>query len=321
MVGQSSPAAVVRFSAEVDPAARSALVEALNDAQIPASTGWELEYRSPQQEPDRVLALINHLRELSQTGAVAAGAAVRRWLRSVSAPKERVFAEMTDTRTGKTARISAGDTDLAFRLLRDWMNTPGGDAPATWNGLRWSQEPATPDAAPGPAVPEVFVSYAHDSEEHKDNVLRLCRLLAECGVATRMDRWSLDMRRDWQDWATREITTADYVIIVASPRCRLVGDGRNDPDTNRGLQAEMRLLRELYHSDYPQWSKKMLPVVLPGYSIEDIPLFLQPHTADRFHIDSYTPEGAEALLRLLHRRPPFTRPEVKPPPDLPPQAD
>jgi hypothetical protein len=26
-------------------------------------------------------------------------------------------------------------------------------------------------------------------------------------------------------------------------------------------------------------------------------------------------------LRLLNRRPPFTRPEVKPPADLPPEAD
>ncbi|GAA2280216.1 hypothetical protein GCM10010402_41210 [Actinomadura luteofluorescens] len=316
MSEESHVTAVVRFSDEVEGTARSSLIDSLEAADLPASTGWDLEYRSPEETPDRTLALISYIADTARAKLAAASSVLRGWLRTVSAPGDRVFAELVHSPSGKTVRIRASDTDLAFHLLDAYMKAPGGSAPAVWTGLEWREESprSEPECAPSP--PEVFVSYAHDSDEHKQNVLRFCHLLAECGVVPRMDRWFLDSRRDWQDWATQEITTADFVVIVASPRCRIVGDGKNDPVDNRGLQSEMRLLRELYHRDHPLWSRKMLPVVLPGYSVDDIPIFLQPYTADHFLITSYAPEGAEDLLRLIHGRPPYTKPETGPPPGL-----
>jgi len=37
----------------------------------------------------------------------------------------------------------------------------------------------------------------------------------------------------------REIQAADFVIVVASPRYRAVGDGTAPGDANRGVQAEI----------------------------------------------------------------------------------
>jgi hypothetical protein len=153
------------------------------------------------------------------------------------------------------------------------------------------------------AWPQVFVSYAHDSQAHKRSVRRLCELLARSGTDIRVDCQADSERRDWQVWATTQILEADFVIVIASPACRRVGDGAVTSGTHPGLQSEMRTLRELYHRDPDTWTKKMLPVVLPGRSVDEIPLFLQPYTADHFIVPSLTLAGVKDLLRVIAGQP------------------
>jgi hypothetical protein len=163
-----------------------------------------------------------------------------------------------------------------------------------------------------PHRPRVFVSYTHDNPAHKADVLAFCEFLVQSGVDIRLDQWNSSERRDWQVWATVEILEADFVIVIASPLCRLVGDGRVVHVVNRGMQSEMRTLRELYHSDPLTWQRKTLPVVLPTRAVADIPLFLQPRTADHYAVSSFDRHGAEDLLRLLAGRPARTRPPLGP---------
>jgi hypothetical protein len=72
------------------------------------------------------------------------------------------------------------------------------------------------------AVPRVFVSYAHDSAEHKRQVLRFCALLSQLGIDVRVDEWASGRRRDWFVWMLDQFRCADHVIVIASPRYRLV---------------------------------------------------------------------------------------------------
>lgn len=187
------------------------------------------------------------------------------------------------------------------RLLPEIMsiNEPTVDladlAPSDANTV---QEPPAPSDGRG-YQPRVFVTYAHDSPGHKKRVLDFCRLLAESGIDVRVDQWALDKRRDWQLWATKEVLKADFVIVIASPACKRVGDGDVAWFEHRGMQSEMRTLRELYHSDPVTWTRKILPAVLPGSNPADIPLFLQPNTADHFLVTSIDKFGAEELLRLI----------------------
>ncbi|MGW3965489.1 toll/interleukin-1 receptor domain-containing protein [Amycolatopsis sp. NPDC005003] len=167
----------------------------------------------------------------------------------------------------------------------------------------------------------VFVSYAHDSAEHKDQVLAFSEFLVENRIDVTLDRWHLAHRQDWYTWAIESIENADYVIAVASPRYHVVADGYASAGINRGLQSEAALLREKLHSDRPAWTRKILPVVLPGRSPDEIPQFLQPQTADHYFVDSFTVAGCEDLLRVLTAQPPH----VKPPlgerrPHLPPRS-
>ncbi|MFC4853970.1 toll/interleukin-1 receptor domain-containing protein [Actinophytocola glycyrrhizae] len=157
-------------------------------------------------------------------------------------------------------------------------------------------------------VPTIFLSYAHDDDNHMTDVLELSRLLETSGIAVEFDLWRADYRQDWYAWALREIRAADFVIVVASPKYRAVGDGSADGDEHRGVQAEAAAIRELLYRDRKTWLSKILPVILPGRSTDDLPEFVQPVTASHFIIETITDSGAEGLLRVLTRQPRHVRP-------------
>lgn len=166
--------------------------------------------------------------------------------------------------------------------------------------------------------PRVFISYAHDSDEHKNLVLRLGNLLRGHGVDAWLDSYDGDERRDWYAWMTDQIKGSDYVLVVASAGYRASGDGNAPANRNRGVQAEAALLRELLHTDRPTWTRKLLPVILPGGSADQIPLFLQPWCADHYPILELSAPGMDGLLRTITRQPAHPAPELGDLPDLPP---
>lgn len=170
------------------------------------------------------------------------------------------------------------------------------------------------DSGLGPAKARVFVSYAHDDLPHRRAVLRFCELLCRLGVEVHVDEWDTDLRQDWFLWMMEQLRRADYVIVVASPRYRAAGDGDVPADCHRGVQTEAAALRNYLYSDRATWTRKILPVILPGRSLEEVPLFLQPHTASHYRIPKISSGGAAELLKVLDRKPLPIRPGGQAPP-------
>jgi hypothetical protein len=168
----------------------------------------------------------------------------------------------------------------------------------------------TPDSPSETVAPKVFISYAHDSETHNDQVLAFATFLHSMGIKAVLDTWAANSRRDWYAWMTKHITEADYVIVIASPMYRWTGDGIGPQAQHRGVQSEAALMRELVYGDRAGRLPTILPVLLPGHGIDEIPLFLQPHTATRFEVSAFTESGAEELLRVILRRPRHVEPPV-----------
>ncbi|MEV5300942.1 toll/interleukin-1 receptor domain-containing protein [Amycolatopsis methanolica] len=164
----------------------------------------------------------------------------------------------------------------------------------------------------------VFISYAHDDEQHRATVREFAASLRAQGIDADIDSWADTDRRDWQAWATEHILSADFVLVVASKVYREMGDGLGPADRHRGVQAEAALLRDLLSEDREKWTRKVLPVILPGHRIDEIPLFLQPYNVDRYDVSS--PGGVEYLLRTLTRQPEHVRPPLGPPVVLPPKS-
>jgi hypothetical protein len=152
--------------------------------------------------------------------------------------------------------------------------------------------------APGDA-PSVFVSYAHDSVEHKGLVRHFCTLLQSQGVRVCLDQWDDDGRKDWSSWAMENLDH-DFVLVIASPDYQRRAEGRTPPHEGRGTQWESAILRDRLTQDRPYWTRRILPVVLPGRAVSEIPAFLTPYSTTRYEVEELTADGVAYLLGALH---------------------
>jgi len=254
-------------------------------------------------------------RHVSRDGHLVRPGSYTAWIvLVVPAGRDKLEAELT-------ARYDLAPDDAlgyrpASRPARFQLSLPEASAPRPGRGT--PPAPTEPAGPVGPKTPRVFISYAHDDQRHVDAVRAFGEFLLRSGIDAHMDRWDLDFRRDWYQWAAEQITTADFVVVVASPICRMVGNGEIENTQRRGLQSEMSLLRELLHADRATWLRRLLPVVLPGGTVSDIPLFLQPETADHYLVADFTVPGAEDLLRVITGQTPHLRPAIGARVNLPP---
>jgi RNase H-fold protein (predicted Holliday junction resolvase) len=134
--------------------------------------------------------------------------------------------------------------------------------------------------------PVVFVSYAHDSKKHIDDVQALATLLTDSDITTELDQ-------------IEKMTTADYVVVVVSPDYKATSDAIGSPEPLLGVREQIALLRDLLNQDGATWIRKLLPVVLPGWTIDEIPRFLMPQTSTQYVIREISKEGIEDLLRAI----------------------
>jgi hypothetical protein len=147
--------------------------------------------------------------------------------------------------------------------------------------------------------PRVFVSYAHESPQHKAAVAELCRLLRGKDVRVEFDREGLEKRRNWDRWINAQISRCDYTLVIASPAYLAASEDTLPPGKNLGVRFEYdRLVNEL-HKHPATWTGKILPVVLPGRTPEEIPRSFLPGTCDYYEVQDFTGEGAKSLLRVL----------------------
>ena len=149
----------------------------------------------------------------------------------------------------------------------------------------------------------VFISYAHGDRGHEERVRELWVFLRACGVDARLDLAAAADRVDWAAWMTREVRDADRVLVIASPAYKRRAEGDAGPGEGRGVQLEARLIRDLFYADQDAGMARFMPVVLPGGSRTDIPLWLAPASAAFYRVSEFTVAGAEALLRVLTGQP------------------
>lgn len=170
------------------------------------------------------------------------------------------------------------------------------------------QETMTPGAG---KPPRVFITYSHDDERHRELVREFATFLrADVGIDVRLDRWADDGRRDWSLWAIEQLAEADFVLVIASPDYKRRAEGTEVPHLGRGAQFEAAMIRDNLTQDLPRATRRILPVVLPGRRVEEIPSFLNAHSTTRYEIKEFTPDGVAELLVALTGVPRFELPEI-----------
>lgn len=67
-------------------------------------------------------------------------------------------------------------------------------------------------------TPKVFVSYSHDSQEHKKWVLDLATRLRNNGVDAILDQWDLKPGGDLTHFMERSLSSADRVLMICTEK-------------------------------------------------------------------------------------------------------
>ena len=148
----------------------------------------------------------------------------------------------------------------------------------------------------------IFISYSHDSAQHKLSVLELANRLRQDGLDAQIDRYVPFPPEGWPRWMRTQIDVADSIIVVCSSTYRQRFEGTDAIHRGLGARWEGLIVTQSLYDEMGRNQKRFIPVLLPGSSPDDIPIELRAFTHYRLH------EQYDDLYRIL-----TDQPEVRPP--------
>jgi len=144
----------------------------------------------------------------------------------------------------------------------------------------------------------VFISYTHDSAEHRARVLDLAQQLRADGVDCWLDAFVLGHPEEgWPLWMDRQIESSDFVLLACTETYhrRFSGDERSGEGL--GGTWESNLTRDHLYAGQGS-NRKFVPILFAGGLVEHVPMVL------RGRCTRYTiPAEYESLLRYLTAQP------------------
>ncbi|WP_160159955.1 SEFIR domain-containing protein [Streptomyces sp. SLBN-31] len=157
--------------------------------------------------------------------------------------------------------------------------------------------------AADPRRPRVFISYAHDEDdpEHRERVRSLIKLLRD-HVEVRADFDAEDEPQNWARWCSEECEAADFIVMVASTPYKRRVEQKEAEGKGLGATWEGAYIWDYAHDNPKTWHRRILRVVFPEHSADDLPKFPGSTSVTRYTIDPVTGEGLlDKLLGYLTR--------------------
>lgn len=153
------------------------------------------------------------------------------------------------------------------------------------------------------AAPRIFISYSHDSSEHKQWVLRLATDLRANGVDVTLDQWDLKLGQDVTVFMQQSITESDRVLLICSDGYVRKADAGSGGVGFERLIVTAELVQNID-------TKKFVPLVRNNTATKKIPAFLGPRLYIDFNIDNEYAAKMEELLCELHGAPALVKPTL-----------
>lgn len=152
-------------------------------------------------------------------------------------------------------------------------------------------------------VPRVFISYSHDTPEHKRWVTTLSSKLMSNGIDVILDQWDLGLGDDVPKFMEKAVTDADRVLMICTETyVRKADDGKGGV----GYEA-MVVTGELINN---LGTSKFIPVIRQ----KNEPIQLPRALSTRFYInlsqDDKFDDEFDSLLRELHKVPAVVKPQL-----------
>ena len=151
--------------------------------------------------------------------------------------------------------------------------------------------------------PKVFISYSHDSPEHKQWVSELAAQLRHKGIDAILDQWDLGLGDDITRFMERSIVEADRVLVVCTDKYvgkANIGEG--------GVGYERMIVNaELIQN---LGTDKFIPIIRQASRKEKTPRFLGTRVYADFRDDRQFNTECEKLIRELHEMPIIQKPPL-----------
>ena len=151
-------------------------------------------------------------------------------------------------------------------------------------------------------APTVFVSYSHDSPEHKKWVLKLATDLRTNGVNAILDTWELAPGQDLAAFMTAGIARSDRVLMICSASYVTKADGGSGGVGYERLIVTGELVQDID-------TKKFIPV-MRGNPKNAAPSFMGPRLYIDLNDDAKYEIVLESLLRELLGEPASVKPPL-----------
>lgn len=152
------------------------------------------------------------------------------------------------------------------------------------------------------SIPRVFISYSHDSAEHKSWVLDFSTTLRNRGVDAVLDQWDLKPGDDLPHFMETELDRCDYVLMICTEnyvKKANAGEG--------GVGYEKMIMTSSLLKTID--SNKVIPIIRQvGNSLR--PTFLGSKLYINFSKDEDVEYSLDELLRTLLNSPLYEKPEI-----------
>ena len=151
--------------------------------------------------------------------------------------------------------------------------------------------------------PKVFISYSHDSPEHKLWVSELGAKLRRNGVDAILDQWDLGLGDDITRFMERGIVDADRVLVICTDQYVSKANAEEGGVSYERMIVNAQLVQNL-------GTDKFIPIIRQASGKEKTPIFLGTRVYADFTNDTQFDAECEKLIHELHEMPIVQKPPL-----------
>ncbi len=149
-----------------------------------------------------------------------------------------------------------------------------------------------------------FISYSHDSDDHKRLVLSFADQLRKQGIDCTLDQYEESPEEGWPRWMETELGKSSYVLVICSKGYFDKLQPGSKPG-GKGVKWEGAIItQEIY--DLEGRNRRFIPILFGEENREYVPRMLKPFT----HYDVFQQAGYERLYRRLTQQPSVMKPPL-----------
>ena len=151
-------------------------------------------------------------------------------------------------------------------------------------------------------IPKLFISYSHDTLEHKKWVLDLATRLRNNGIDAILDQWELSPGDDLPHFMETNLSSSNYIIIICTQKyVDKANQGKG------GVGYEKMIITSSLMSQIDE--SKIIPIIRQNGTF-NVPTFLKTKLFIDFSKNDDFEYNIDELIRKAHKTPIFKKPEI-----------